>query len=94
MPQMKPVCVNCRLEMNMVKVGAVVQFNAKVAPKVDPRDAQGPYQQFSADVHECKGCGARIVAPASYGAGAIWEAHRGLDSRHHADITIEEARVI
>ena len=56
---MKPVCMKCFLEYHTYRVGVVVVEMASF----------GPYKLWNADLLQCKGCGARLVA--NFGEEAI-----------------------
>lgn len=47
----KPVCVTCKIEMQVEKVGVVLLDYAHF----------GPYQLHNGDVWHCSGCGTQIV---------------------------------
>lgn len=51
----EPCCLACGIKMTKVEIGANVGIMAKVVPN-------RPYQVFSADIHQCGGCGARVAA--------------------------------
>lgn len=79
----KVVCLDCNAEMNIERVGVVVQFNALASSH-----PSGAYQQWSADTAKCPNCGAEVVA--RYAENPSWEHfHKGVQPVP-ADIVVED----
>ena len=66
---MRPVCVECQIEMEPLKNGVTVELMT----------ASEGYQKWMADSHRCPGCGHEIVA--NFGRQALAE---HFDAGYHA----------
>jgi hypothetical protein len=78
----KPVCIPCKREMQVSKIGAVVQFNALAK--------NGAYEQWRADLVKCPGCGAEVAA--RYGQQPTWTTYGNAANELERALVIVQER--
>jgi hypothetical protein len=75
--------------MQLVKP-VVVQINALSKGPGDGSGAQGPYEQWNADLARCGGCGAECVT--RFAREPFWRSESGEDRRHQQPYVVVEER--